>query len=270
MKRTYSSQATTQESLQSYGSKRGRKQPPKRYARSVSRVPRAIATRGTPEGYYEIPVNVFRRVYWNMSTGLWETNQTTGASVGVTGYTGFSLGTQLDTSIMFLGNGFISASNNIGIPGFTEIQTVFDQGKIVRIEYEFWFTNVATVNATGGAYENPELWIVHDPDNLDPPANIGEVSQYQKVLKVKGNANNGVYKTTIYPKVRVSVGTAADQSGTSSTLTGSESAGYMDLDKPGATHFGLRGFFVNNSVMTNHLGYLHICERQIRRFKISK
>ncbi len=268
MKRTYSSQATTQESQSSYGSKRGRKS--KSNIRTMSRVPRAIATRGTPAGYYEIPVNVFRRVYWNMSTGLWKTDQTTGAPSGATGYNGFSLGTQLDASLMALGNGSFSADNHITIPGFAEVQTVFDQGKIVRIEYEFWFSNQATVNSNVNAYENPELWIVYDPDNLDPPSSIGEISQYQKVLKVKGNANNGVFKTTVYPKVRISVGSAADEGGTATTLTGSESAGYMDLAKPSATHFGLRGYFINNTHMTNHLGYLHICERQIRRFKITR
>ena len=269
MKRTYS-QATTQESQsQSYGSKRGRRAA-KSYTRAVSRVPRAIATRGTPAGYYEIPVNVFRRVYWNMSTGLWPTNQTTGASTGLTGYNGFSLGTTLDTSYMSLGNGAFSADNNIAIPGFTEIQTVFDQGKIVRVDYEFYFTNQSTVAASAGAYENPELWIVFDPDNLDPPSTITDVSQYQRVLKVKGNANNGVFKTTVYPKVRVQIGSSSDEAGTTTTLAGTENAGYMDLAKPGAMHFGLRGYFINNSVMTNHLGYLHICERQIRRFKISR
>lgn len=241
----------------------------RRVMRAVSRVPRAIATRGTPQGYYEIPVSVFRKVYWNMSTGLWETAQSTGTPGGVTGYNGFSFYTALDGSYMALGNGSFSAQNNINVPGFTEMQAVFDQCKVVRIDYEFWFSNQSHEVGTA-AHDNPELFIVKDFDSADPPGSLAEVLQYQKVARVLGNANNGVYKVSIYPKVRTSVGASADEAGTSTTLAGVESSGYQDCQKPGCFHFGLRGWFNTNSSQGATLGYLHVMERQIRRYKITK
>ena len=76
----------------------------------VTKIPRAIRTRGTPEGYYEIPVTIYRKVYFNMSTGVWPTNQSTGAQIGVTGYSGFGIANQLDNSHMFFGNGVMFCS----------------------------------------------------------------------------------------------------------------------------------------------------------------
>lgn len=242
---------------------------PRRQMRAVSRVPRAIATRGTPKGYYEIPVSLFRKVYWNMSTGLWETSQSTGASIGTSGYNGFSFWSALDVSSMTLGNGAFSASNSSTLPGFTEMQAVFDQCKIVRIDYEFWFSNQSHEVGTA-AHDNPELFIVKDFDNADPPSTLNEILQYQKVHRVLGNANNGTYKISIYPKVRTSLGAASDEAGTATTLSGVEGSGYQDVQKPATAHFGLRGWFNTNSIQGATLGYLHVMERQIRRYKITK
>lgn len=233
----------------------------------ASRIPRAIATRGTPRGYYEIPVNVFRKIYWNMSTGLWETNQGTGANVGVTGYQGFSFASTLDTSINFVGGS--GANNNVSVPGFTEMQAVFDQCKIVRIDYEFWFANQAhQVGST--VTESPELLMVTDYDNVDVPTTIGDIMQYSKIHRVVGNANNGKYKFSLYPKVRTSVGSDGAEAGTSTTLAGSENAGYQDAQKPGAYHMGVRGWFNISTAAQQSIGYLHMLERQIRRYKITK
>lgn len=251
--------------------KRARYGPSARRMVAASRgVPRAIAHRGTPRGYYEIPVSLFRKVYWNMSTGMWATDQTSGAPVGSTGYNGVSMTTALDTSYMSLGNsGAFSANNNISIPGFAELQAVFDQCKVVRIDYEFWFSN-PSMTQSAGAFDAPELWLVKDYDNADPPASMNEVLQYQKPIRILGNANNGTYKVSIYPKVRTSLGSALDEAGTTTTLAGVASGGYEDAQKPGAQHFGLRGWFVTNSSQGATLGYLHIKETQVRRYKITK
>lgn len=244
-----------------------RSAPKKRVMRAVSRVPRAIATRGTPSGYYEIPVNIFRKIYWNMSTGLWETNQTTGASVGATGYNGFSFASTLDTSLNYVGGSGVN--NNVTVPGFSEMQAVFDQCKIVRIEYEFWFANQAH-EMTSTSHDSPELFMVTDYDNIDVPTSIGEVMQYSKIHRVVGNANIGKYKLVLYPKVRTAIGSDGAESGTTTTLAGSEAAGYQDAQKPASVHMGLRGWFNTNSSQPATLGYLHILERQIRRYKITK
>lgn len=200
-----------------------------------------------------------------MSTGLWETNQGSGASVGATGYNGFSFASTLDTSVNFVGG----ANNNISVPGFAEMQAVFDQCKIVRIDYEFWFANQAH-EMTSTSHDSPELFIVTDYDNIDVPTSIGEVMQYSKIHRVVGNANGGKYKMSLYPKVRTSIGSDGAEAATATTLCGSETAGYMDAQRPGAYHMGLRGWFNTNSSQPATLGYLHILERQIRRYKITK
>lgn len=222
-----------------------------------------------PVGSAVIPVTTFRKCYWNMSTGLWATDQDTGASIGSTGYNGFSLSSSLDTSYMDLGNGAFSATNNVAIFGFSELQGVFDQCKIDRIDYEFWFSNPSR-EQSGTIHDAPELFIARDPDNADPPSALGGILQYQNVYRVLGNANNGVFKVSVYPKVRYSIGVAADEAGTSTTLSGVQPAGFQDAQKPSGLHFALRGWFVTNSSQAATLGYLHIKERQIRRYKITK
>ena len=150
-----------------------------------TRVPRALLTRGTPDGYYEIPVTVYRRVNWNMSSGLWETNQATGAQIGSTGYQGFGMGTQLDTSQFLLGNGSVSASIQITVPGFAELQSVFDECKIARIDYEIWLSNQANFqNST--AYQTPNIWVVTDYNGIDPPSSLNSLLQYADVRCIKG------------------------------------------------------------------------------------
>lgn len=87
----------------------------RRYAKS--KIPLAIKTRGTPSGYYEIPVRTLTRIYVNTSSGMWQTNQTTGGSVGLTGYQGISFSSTLDAFATYLGAGSISASIFNSTPG---------------------------------------------------------------------------------------------------------------------------------------------------------
>lgn len=229
-----------------------------------SRVPRALSTRGTPDGYYEIPVTIYRRLYWNMSSGLWTTDTVTGAQSGSTGYQGFGMGTQLDTSLMFLG---ISGGSSIRtVPGFSQLQGVFDECKIARIHYEFWIAGQAKeTNSTLG--QAPNIWIVEDTTGIDPPTTQDEILQYGKVRTVKGDINSPL-KFTIYPKIRE--GASSDGSDTSTNETSGlmDSARYCSTSKPAVFHFGLRGWFETNAaVATAQYGYLCIKETQIRRYK---
>lgn len=233
-----------------------------------SRVPRPIRTRGTPRGYYEIPVTVYRRVYYNMSTGLWATDPYTAVTSGSTGYSGFALNTSMDTSNMPLGNGAITSGIPVTIPGFAGIQGVFEEGKIARIEYEFWFASQAA-EIGGSLFQAPNIWVVQDFNNADPPASLSELLQYSSVKCIKGDINHPM-KMTLYPKVRDAVGSAQDELGTTLTLSQVESPGYFQLSKPGAIHFGLRGWMETNNAAGVTVGYLCIKETQIRRYKITK
>lgn len=239
----------------------------RRYAKKRS-VPRALLTRGTPKGYYEIPVTVYRKLYYNMSTGVWPTTQTTGAQTGLTGYQGFALGTDLSTSKMWLGNGAFSASINVTVPGFAELQACFDECKIHRIDYEFWFQNQGADTALGSStlQQSANMFIVEDPNNLDPPASLGTILQYAKVHRVVGDLTRPK-KITLYPKIRLDAGSASDETGTTTTLAVTAPATYCQSAKPAVEHFGLRGWFDTCSVLNGQFGYIGIKETQYRRYK---
>ena len=66
-----------------------------KYKFKSARVPRAIQTRGTPEGYYDIPYHQMVRLYCNTSSGFWPTNQTSMAPYGGAGYQGIGIAFQL-------------------------------------------------------------------------------------------------------------------------------------------------------------------------------
>lgn len=232
------------------------------------KIPRAISTRGTPNGYYEIPVTIYRKLYFNMSTGVWPTNQTTGAQTGLTGYQGFALSTSLSDSNFFMGNGSFSDSSTITIPGFAELQQVFDECKIVKVDYEFWFQNTAGSVALGSStlYQAPNLFIVEDENSADPPSSLGAILQYGKVHQTYGDISQRK-KITVYPHIRADGGTASDEMGTSSTLGIAMPSTYIQTSKPAVNHFGLRGWMDTCSVLNGNFGYLGVKETQLRRYK---
>lgn len=232
----------------------------------ANRVPRAIRTRGTPDGYYEIPVTVYRKIYFNMSSGLWTTDPYTGAVSGSTGYAGFGVGTTLDTSFMFLGAG---GNVNVTVPGFSEMQNVFDECKIARIHYEFWVAGQAHENGNVLAF-TPNIWVTVDPNSIDPPSNLQTLLQYANVKCIKGDINNPT-KMTLYPKLRLDVAADGAEASTATSSGANDSAKYISMAKPGAFHYGLRGWFEINSQPTEaYLGYLCVKETQIRRYKRTK
>ena len=198
MKRSYS-QFTTQEDFTQEMSQRSQRRPRSGSATRVARVPRPIRVRGTPKGYYEIPVTVYRRVYFNASTGLWPTNPYTAGTSGSTGYNGFALNTAFDTSNMPLGNGVIAANIAVAVPGFANIQGVFEEGKIARIHYEFWVAGQAQDIGTTLA-QAPNIFIVQDNNNSDPPGSLDEILQYSNVRMVVGDIHRPT-KMTVYPRV---------------------------------------------------------------------
>lgn len=236
---------------------------------SKSRVPRPILSRGTPRGYYELPVTIYHRCYFNSSTGIWPTDPITGVQSGATGYNGFGMCTDLDTSFINFGNGGVSAQSAQTIPGFAQMQAVFDECKIARIHYEFWVDG--TAGSLGSTlFAAPNTFVVVDQNNADGPATLAEVLQYHPVNTVKGDISQSL-KLTVYPKVRMSVGSGEQESSTATTIAQVSQAGYMEVAKPSVTHFGLRGYFETTSALaTPQIGYICIKETQIRRYKVQK
>lgn len=236
---------------------------------SKSRVPRPIRSRGTPRGYYEIPVTIYHRCYFNSSTGIWPTDPITGAQSGSQGYNGFGLCSDLDNSYINFGNGGVTVQHIQTIPGFAQMAAVFDECKIARIHYELWVDGQAgSLSSTLQAA--PNTFVVVDNNNADTPANLAEILQYHPVHTVKGDIAHSL-KLTVYPKVRISVGSGEQESSTSTTVAQVSAAGYMECAKPSVTHFGVRGYFETTPAMaTPQIGYLCIKETQIRRYKVQK
>lgn len=279
LKRTYSTATTQEDFTQSQyempsKSQRRRsnsysKNPFRSMVSRKSRVPRAIRSRGTPDGYYEIPVTVYRRIYFNMTSGLWETNPYTAVTSGVTGYQGFGMGTQLDTSQCLLGNGAVSAAIQVTVPGFAQLAAVFDECKIVKIDYEFWVAAQSN-EIHGSLFQAPNIWVALDTNGFDPPGNLDTLLQYSTVKCIKGDINHS-QKITVYPKIREDVSTDGAETSTAASSSAVRSSTYMSTAKPAAVHYGLRGWFeVNNAAATTSVGYLCIKETQLRRYKVNK
>ena len=285
-KRSFWSQETT---LEDYSQSQDIEMPPKRartsnaitpYRKSMvasqfrkkrykSKIPRAIQTRGTPDGYYEIPVRTLTRVYINTSTGMWNTDQNTANSVGVTGYQGCSFCSTLDNFMMNLGNGVISAYIYNSVPGFSQMQGVFDECKIVNEMYDIWVANqTPTATTTAAIIGAPDLFLVEDFNDATPPGSVSDVMQYSKMHRVP--FDNGTYKIQYNPKVRVDLGASDNEAGSTTTLAGVQAAGYQQTSKPGTIHFGLKGWIAIPSGSTNtHIYQLNILRTQIRRYKIN-
>lgn len=246
--------------------RRGSKNAPRRNIRSA--IPMAIRTRGTPAGYYELPVRVLFKIYANTSTGLWNTDQSTGASVGLTGYRGFGISSSLDAVRVSLGEGAYSANIDLSVPGFSELQNVFDLCKITDQEVHYWWTTDPR-ELTTSAHGYFDMYTVTDPNNVDPPANLGTVMQYSKVHRIPSNAQKIVVQS-YKPHIRSVAGSENFETGTSTTVAVSSPSTYIQTAKPAVAHFGVRGWCDIPSQPTTCYSYLNILIVQKRRYKIGK
>ena len=239
-------------------------------ARKNNRVslPMAIRNRGTPAGYYEIPVRQLIKVYCNTSTGLWDTNQSTGVPIGLTGYRGLGLSCTLDATRLSLGEGSYSVNMDVSVPGFTELQSVFDLCKISDIAVEMWWTHDMREMSPSN-YGNFDMFYAEDPNNVDPPANVGTVLQYSKVIRYEGNGQKKSYYK-MKPHIRAVAGSENFETGTSTTVGISQPSTYIQTSKPSVAHFGLRGFLDIPTGATSTTSQLNILVIQTRRYKISK
>lgn len=242
-----------------------------RRMRRRSNVPRAIATRGTPNGYYEIPVQTLVKIYTNTSTGMYVTNQDTGAFSGLTGYRGIGIASSLDSLYINLGEGTTPVGMTIAWPGFAELQNVFDECKIVDMSFDFWVANQVSVAQAGNAViAAPDLFLAYDPTDAQPPANQNVVMQYSKLKRVCFDTSQRT-SWKIYPKMRYDVATGIDGTATTTTLAGSQNSTYLRMDSPAAAHYGIRGWLnIPTAASTAPVYELNILVRQVRRYKVNK
>ena len=249
---------------------RRRTNAPKKFTRGVSRIPRAISTRGTPNGYYEIPVRTLLKVYGNNGQGFFQTNQNSSSAPSGVGFQGFGLWTSLDLVTMYLGEGTVSAQIQRSVPGFSEIARVFDQCKIASMSVDVWFET-----QTGSAQQqnttnfgSPDLYVVQDKDDVLPPASIDDILQYQKVQRMPG-ASYRTYKNKCYPYVKDVNGTSGEEGVTTTTILESSSAGYMNTSKPAAAHMGWKEFVAVDATGGQKPFMMNVLVTQVRIYKIT-
>ena len=250
---------------------RRRTNAPKKFTRGVSRIPRAISTRGTPDGYYEIPVRTLLKVYGNNAAGFFQTNQNSSSTPSGVGFQGFGLWTSLDLVTMYLGEGTVSAQIQRSVPGFSEIARVFDQCKIASMSIDVWFeTTPKEIGSNpSNTYGAPDLYVVQDKDDVIPPASTDDILQYQKVQRMPGTGSR-TYKNTCYPYVKEVNGTSGEQGVTTTTISGSSSAGYMNTSKPAAAHLGWKGFVSVDSSGGSSPFMMNVLVTQVRRYKMAR
>lgn len=232
--------------------------------RMVQRVPRAIQTRGTPDGYYEIPSTILLRFYFNTSTGIWDTDQTTGAQLGLTGYPGMGFRFNPTTIQGAFGDaGAISRNAAWAIPGSTELSNVFNEMKTARIDLEYWVATQTPGGHTTTGYD-PEFWAVFDPNDSFPPGR-DSISQYSRPLRILTDRPT---KQSIVPKlVMDAVGDAG--SGATTTPGISQTATYVRSDCS-VPAYGIKLYYwIPNTGANTYIGYLNIRMRFIRRYKVN-
>lgn len=231
-------------------------------------VPKSIAFRGTPQGYYEIPVTNVFKVYYNTSSGMWQTDQNTGATLGVTGYRGFALSTSLSDVNLALGEGAVSTNITLSVPGFSSLQDVFDMCKIARLEVEIYFMQDAQPINNSATTPAAQLCVVRDYNSVTPPTSFSVVNQYADIKTCQNTAMYSRQKHVFVPYYEYAAETI---DGASSTSSMNRPSTYMSTVTPGVAHRGLLGWLdVAQATGTAFTGYIYIRVKQIRRFKISR
>lgn len=241
---------------------------PKRNAGTLVKVPKPIQTRGTPAGYYEIPMRQLFRLYTNSSSGFWNSNQTTNAPIGATGYSGLAYYGQFDNSYINLGNGGISATVTQTVNDSTSAANLFDLCKIAEMEVEIWITNYAhEASGTAGKYGAIEVYFCQDTNDAIPPNALTDVIDRSRVLRITPDGRK--YKMKFSPYISTDASTN-DGAASTTTLSVATPATYFRCAKPAVSHYGFKAWIVTPSDATVQLYSVNILVTQKRRFKMNQ
>lgn len=223
-------------------------------------VPRAIRTRGTPDGYYEIPCTQLIRVRCTTSTGFWNTNQSTLAGVGGTGYKGMALLFKYDGITVNLGvDNTVIDSFGSSTPDIASLQAVFDEVKIAKIRVECW-TNVATGTLANSSAFSAEIWSSVDQNDAFPPGlNIQEYSKSKRFLPDRVNS------VTFTPNMVLN--TTSDNGSGASDTAGVVTNGYFKLGQSNSL-YGIKFFnWLPYEPDGADVYYFHMKITQTRRYR---
>lgn len=249
-----------QRTIASYSSSVPASKVSKKRSMRVVKVPRPIQTRGTPDGYYEIPCTQMIRIRCTTSTGFWNTNQSTLAGVGGTGYKGMALVFKYDGITVNLGvdNTVIDSFGNT-TPDIASLQAVFDEVKIAKIKVECW-TNVATGTLANSSAFSAEIWsCVDQNDAFLPGLNIQEYSKATRFLPDRVNS------VTFTPNMVVN--TTSDNGSGASDTAGLITSGYFKLGQVNSL-FGIKFFnWLPYEPDGADVYYFHMKITQTRRYR---
>ena len=156
-----------------------------KYKYRKTRVPRAIKTRGTPDGYYDIPYQQMVRLYCNTSSGFWCTNQITMAPYSGSGYQGIGMAFQPNNTRITFGNaGASTLYMDLPISDFTYLQNIFDDVKLAKITIESWI-NMQPSDSSAALSNAPEIWACTDTNDSYP--GTSSIQEYAKVTRILPN-----------------------------------------------------------------------------------
>lgn len=226
----------------------------------VSRIPRAISTRGTPDGYYEIPCTQLIRIRCTTSTGFWNTNQSTLAAIGGTGYKGMALVFKWDGITVNFGvdNSVIDTLGS-STPDISNLQAIFDEMKIAKIKVECW-TNVATGTLANSSAFSGEIWSAVDQNDAFPPGlSIQEYSKTKRFLPDRVNT------VTFTPNMVVN--TVADNGSGAAEAAGVVANSYFKLGSS-CSLYGIKFYnWLPYEPDGADVYYFHMKITQIRRYR---
>lgn len=223
-------------------------------------VPRAIRTRGTPDGYYEIPANILLRFYFNTSSGVWVTDQTTGQPSGAIGYPGLGF-RYTDTSVVIhFGDGAITTTSTVTIPNAFELNAVFDECKTAKVAMEYWVANQTPGGHTTTGYD-PEFWAVVDQNDAVPPNRDG-IQSYAQCTRILTDRPT---KMSYTPKL--SLDAVADGGAGGTTAAAMSTNGYVRTGSTASLLGSKLFYFIPYTGTSTFVGYLNIKITLTRRYK---
>jgi hypothetical protein len=202
------------------------------------------------------------RFYFNTSSGIFVTDQATGAPPSLTtGYKGLGFRFTDDECIIHFGdNGTISTTSVVAIPNAAELNSVFDECKTARVVMQYWLANQTPNGHTQVGYD-PEFWAVVDTNDAFPPGQ-DIIQGYAKNIRI---LTDRVTNMSYVPALQVDA--AADAGSGATTAAGLSVNGYIRTGS-NASVLGSKLYYWLPYTSTNsYVGYLNIKITLIRRYK---
>lgn len=231
-------------------------------------VPRPIRNRGTATGYYEMPDHTLIRLYGNTTTGLWNTDQTTGSGIGTIGYQGIGISCALDQMQVALGNGAITSSIFKDFTDYNAKCSIFDLAKIVEFEIEIWPT-IQTAALNSSLFSAPELWLATDRTDAVPPVSAEELFPCSDIKRVVLDPSK-VFKMKVKPYIKYEVSNSTTDTSTSYLPGVAAPATYLNTSALTVKHLGVKGWLVIPTNQTSSTFSLNIKVRRVVRWKSLK